>query len=229
MEMTIAPGAIKPSPTAGQVFQLSQLLRHLAYALAWLSGIDIFESTLYADGTFGVLRSALTKGGIIFTDSQPFQHLLEPNAFKHKVICVTRILHLRSKTPCGPFNDVLSKLAAVLTPSSCVLALGTWQLPIAWAINALRSNAIPSIVVVLSPLSIISPDVLGKWVASVATSIAKPLCIIFNLPFGFAVINAMFGVLYYWTPPPPVLAHSAPQLPAQTVTKQISSQDHVHI
>ncbi|MGP1916263.1 MAG: hypothetical protein ACTS6G_02400 [Candidatus Hodgkinia cicadicola] len=214
--MTIAPSAIKLSTTAPQAFQLSQLVRHLAYALAWLSGIDIFESTLYADGTFGVLRSALIKGGIIFTDSQPFQHLLEPNAFKHKVICVTRILHLRSKTPYGPFNDVLAKLSSLLSPSSCVLALGTWQLPIAWAINALRSNAIPSSVVVLSPLSTIPSSVLANWVASVATSSAKPFCLIFNLPFGLDVISAMFGVLYYWILPPPVLALPAPQLPAQT-------------
>ncbi len=109
---------------------LSLFNRHLAYALAWLSGQDIFERTMYVDGTFILLRSALAKSGIIFTDSQPFQHFLEPNAFKHKVVCVTRILHLRSKTPCGPYNDVLAKIASVLDPSSCALALGTWQLPI---------------------------------------------------------------------------------------------------
>ncbi len=107
---------------------------------------------MYVDGALKALHIAIAKGEIIFTDSQPFQHSLEPNTFKHKVVCVTRILHLRSKTSCGPFNDVLAKLASVLDPSSCVLALGTWQLPITWALNALRSNAIPSAVTVLSPL-----------------------------------------------------------------------------
>ncbi|MGP1922765.1 MAG: hypothetical protein ACTS5F_01730, partial [Candidatus Hodgkinia cicadicola] len=131
---------------------LSLFSRHMAYGLAWLSGIDIFQRVMYVDGTFNVFRSALIKGGIIFTDSQPFQHLLEPAAFKHKVVCVTRILHLRSRTPYGPYNDVLAKIAAVLDPSSCVLALGTWRLPIALAINALRSNAIPAAATIVSPL-----------------------------------------------------------------------------
>ncbi|MGP1912546.1 MAG: hypothetical protein ACTS4Y_00490 [Candidatus Hodgkinia cicadicola] len=68
---------------------LSLFSRHLAYALARSSGIDIFERTMYVDGTFKVVRSAITKGGIIFTDAQSFGHILEPNAFKHKTICVS--------------------------------------------------------------------------------------------------------------------------------------------
>ncbi|MGP1912209.1 MAG: hypothetical protein ACTS5A_03835, partial [Candidatus Hodgkinia cicadicola] len=90
--------------------------RYLAYSLAWLSGIHIFERTMYVDGAFSVLRSAISKGGIIFTDTQSFQQLVNPNAFKYKVISVTKVLQVRSKTPCGPFNDVLAKVAAVLDP-----------------------------------------------------------------------------------------------------------------
>ncbi|MGP1914212.1 MAG: hypothetical protein ACTS4V_00020 [Candidatus Hodgkinia cicadicola] len=181
---------------------LSLLSRHLAYALAWLSGIDIFKRVMYVDGTLKVLRVTFAKGGIIFTDSQPFQHLLEPNAFKYKVVCVTRILHLRSKTPCGPYNDVLAKIASVLDPSSCVLALGTWRLPITWSINALRSNGIPSAVTVISPLHSIPAYVWESWVAAIARSPARPYCAIFDSLTGLDVISLMFGILYYWTPLP---------------------------
>ncbi|MGP1914316.1 MAG: hypothetical protein ACTS6G_00505 [Candidatus Hodgkinia cicadicola] len=180
---------------------LSLFSRYMAYGLAWLSGIDIFERIMYVDGTFNVFRSALAKGGIIFTDSQPFQHLLEPNAFKHKVICITRILHLRSKTRCGPFNDVLAKLAAVLDPSSCVLALGTWRLPIAWSINALHSNAIPVAATIISPLLTIPSQTWKGWVAAIAASPAKPYCIVLDPISGLDVISLMFGIFYYWIPP----------------------------
>ncbi|MGP1926672.1 MAG: hypothetical protein ACTS5R_00990 [Candidatus Hodgkinia cicadicola] len=187
--------------TEERSIHLSLFNRYLAYSLAWLSGIDIFERTMYVDGTFNVLRSALAKGGIIFTDSQPFQHLLEPNAFKYKVICVTRILHLRSKTACGPYNDVLAKIASVLDPSSCVLALGTWRLPIAWAINALRWNAIPAAATVLSPLRPIPSHVWESWVAAIAASPARPFCIVLDPISGLDVISLMFGICHYWIPP----------------------------
>ncbi|MGP1914250.1 MAG: hypothetical protein ACTS4V_00185 [Candidatus Hodgkinia cicadicola] len=180
---------------------LSLFSRYMAYSLAWLSGIDIFDRIMYVDGTFNVFRSALTKGGIIFTDSQSFQHLLEPNAFKYKVVCVTRILHLRSKVRYGPFNDVLAKLAAVLNPSSCVLALGTWRLPIAWAINALRSNAIPVAATIISPLLTIPSHVWKGWVAAIAASPARPFCIVLDPISGLEVISLMFGIFYYWIPP----------------------------
>ncbi|MGP1912118.1 MAG: hypothetical protein ACTS5A_03300 [Candidatus Hodgkinia cicadicola] len=178
--------------------QLSLFSRHLAYALAWLSGIDIFERTMYVDGTFKVVRSAVAKGGIIFTDAQSFGHILEPNAFKHKTICVSAILRLRSRTPCGPFNDVLAKIAAVLDPSSCLLALGTWQLPITLALNALRSNAIPSAATLLSPLLPIAPSVWEDWVAAIAASKVRPYCAILNPITGLDVIGLILGVCYYW-------------------------------
>ncbi|MGP1918719.1 MAG: hypothetical protein ACTS4V_01655 [Candidatus Hodgkinia cicadicola] len=187
--------------TEERSIHLSLFSRYMAYGLAWLSGIDIFERIMYVDGTFNVFRSALAKGGIIFTDSQPFQHLLEPNAFKYKVVCVTRILHLRSKTPCGPFNDVLAKIAAVLNPSSCVLALGTWRLPIAWAIGALRSNAIPVAATIISPLLTIPSHVWEGWVAAIAASPARPFCIVLDPISGLDVISLMFGIFYYWIPP----------------------------
>ncbi len=138
---------------------LSPLERNLAYALAWLSGIDILEHAMFSDGVFNVLRSALLLGGLIFTDSQPFQQLLCANVFKHRVACISTILHLRSKTPFGPYNDVLSKLSSVLDPSSCVLALGTWQNSITNALSALRSNAIPTSAVAICPLLPIPSDV----------------------------------------------------------------------
>ncbi|MGP1926781.1 MAG: hypothetical protein ACTS5R_01695 [Candidatus Hodgkinia cicadicola] len=190
---------------------LSLFNRHLAYALAWLSGLDIFERTFYVDGAINVLRSAIAKGGIIFTDSHPFQHLLEPNAFKHRVICVTRILHLRSRTSRGPYNDVLAKVASVLQPSCCVLALGTWQLPITWAINALRANAIPAAGTVLSPLRPVPAHVWEDWVAAIARSPARPYCAILDPLPGLDVISIMFGVFHYWTLPPLVPTLPAPQ------------------
>ncbi|MGP1923285.1 MAG: hypothetical protein ACTS6A_02700 [Candidatus Hodgkinia cicadicola] len=193
------------SPTGGtssRFIYLSLLERHLAYALAWQSEVDVFKHILYTDGAFGILRSTLVKNGIIFTDSQPFQHLLEPNAFKYKVICVTRILHLRRfKTACAPYNDVLAKIASVLDPSSCVLALGTWQLPIAWAINALRSNSIPASITMLSPLLPTPPHVWGDWIAAIARSPTKSYCAILNVPSGLDVISLMFGIVHYWTSP----------------------------
>ncbi|MGP1925961.1 MAG: hypothetical protein ACTS5P_01580 [Candidatus Hodgkinia cicadicola] len=197
---------------------LSTVNRHLAFAWAWLSGIDVIERSMFVEGTFGVLRSALAKGGIIFADSQPFQHLLVPNAFKHKVICVTRVLHLRSKTACGPFNDVLAKLAAALDPSSCVLALGTWRLPIAWAINALRSNAIPAAATVISPLPSIPSHVWEDWVAAIARSPAKPFWIILDPLAGLEVIAVLFDVCYYWEPSVQAPALTAPK-PAEQLAK----------
>lgn len=96
---------------------------NLASALAWVSGINIFDHIVFSDGVFDILRSALTKGGIIFTDSQPLQDLLDVDAFKYRVISISRILHVRSKG--SPQGDILSKISTVLDPSTCVLALGT--------------------------------------------------------------------------------------------------------
>ncbi|MFP3040073.1 MAG: hypothetical protein ACTS4X_01405 [Candidatus Hodgkinia cicadicola] len=180
---------------------LSLFNRHLAFAWAWLSGIDVIERTMFVDGTLSVLRSALAKGGVIFTDSQPFQHLLDVNAHKHKVIGIARVLQLRSKTPCGPFNDVLAKVAAVLDPSSCLLALGTWQLPISLAINALRSNAIPVAATVLSPLHSVPSAVWEDWVAAIAASPARPFFAILQPLVGLEVISVLLDVLRYWKRP----------------------------
>ncbi|MGP1912210.1 MAG: hypothetical protein ACTS5A_03840, partial [Candidatus Hodgkinia cicadicola] len=180
---------------------LSLFERHLAYSLAWSSGIDVFNRTMYVDGTFNVLRSTIFKGGIIFTDAQSFQHMVNPNAFKYKVISVTKVLQIRSKTPCGPFNDVLAKVAALLDPSSCLLALGTWQFSITLAINALRSNAIPSAVTLLSPLLSIPSHVWEDWVAAIAASKVKPYCAILDPLTGLDTIALICGVCYYWTPP----------------------------
>ncbi|MGP1917153.1 MAG: hypothetical protein ACTS6P_00830 [Candidatus Hodgkinia cicadicola] len=177
---------------------LSLFERHLAYALAWSSGIDVFNRAMYVDGTFNVLRSAIFKGGIIFTDAQSFQHMVNPNSFKYKVISVTKVLQIRSKTSFGPFNDVLAKIAAVLDPSSCLLALGTWQLPITLALNALRSNAIPSAATLLSPLLPIAPSVWEDWVAAIAASKVKPYCAILDPLTGLDVIGLILGVCYYW-------------------------------
>ncbi|MGP1912596.1 MAG: hypothetical protein ACTS53_02115 [Candidatus Hodgkinia cicadicola] len=156
---------------------------------------------MYVDGAFSVLRSAISKGGIIFTDTQSFQQLVNPNAFKYKVISVTKVLQVRSKTPCGPFNDVLAKVAAVLDPSSCLLALGTWQYSITLAINALRSNAIPATATLLSPLLSIPACVWKDWVAAIAASQAKAYCAILNPLTGLDAIALICGVCYYWTPP----------------------------
>ncbi|MGP1911527.1 MAG: hypothetical protein ACTS4T_01890, partial [Candidatus Hodgkinia cicadicola] len=159
---------------------LSLFERYIAYSLAWLSGIDVFERTMHVDGAFDVFRSVISKGGIIFTDAQSFQYIVNPNAFKYKVIGVTKILQVRSKTPCGPFNDVLAKVAAVLDPSSCLLALGTWQFSITLAINALRVNAIPAAATMLSPLLSIPAHVWEDWVAAIAASKARPYCAILD-------------------------------------------------
>ncbi|MGP1917250.1 MAG: hypothetical protein ACTS6P_01355 [Candidatus Hodgkinia cicadicola] len=175
--------------------------RYLAYSLAWLSGIDVFTRTMFVDGAFNVFRSAISKGGIIFTDAQSFQQLVNPNAFKYKVIGVTKVLQIRSKTPCGPFNDVLAKVAAVLDPSSCLLALGTWQFSITLAINALRSNAIPAAATLLSPLLSIPSHVWEDWVAAIAASLARPYCAILDPLTGLDTIALICGVCYYWTPP----------------------------
>ncbi|MGP1917156.1 MAG: hypothetical protein ACTS6P_00845 [Candidatus Hodgkinia cicadicola] len=48
---------------------------------------------MYVDGTFEVVCSAITKGGIIFADAQSFGHILEPNAFKHKRFVLRRPPH----------------------------------------------------------------------------------------------------------------------------------------
>ncbi|MGP1926878.1 MAG: hypothetical protein ACTS5R_02310 [Candidatus Hodgkinia cicadicola] len=208
---------------------LSLFHRHLAFTWAWLSGIDVIERSMYVDGTFNVLRSALAKGGIIFTDSQPFQHLLDPNVYKHRVVCITRLLHLRSKTPCGPFNDVLAKIASVLDPSSCVLALGTWQLSTAWAINALRSNLIPAAASVLSPMLPVPSHVWEGWVAAIACSPARPYCIILDPLIGLEVIAVLFDVCYHWEPPSQASALPSPQSAVQSakpMSIQLNDSSH---
>ncbi|MGP1912202.1 MAG: hypothetical protein ACTS5A_03795 [Candidatus Hodgkinia cicadicola] len=180
---------------------LSLFERYIAYSIAWLSGIDVFTRTMYVDGAFNVFRSVISKGGIIFTDAQSFQQLVNPNAFKYKVIGVTKVLQIRSKTPCGPFNDVLAKVAAVLNPSTCLLALGTWQFSITLAINALRANAIPVAATLLSPLLSIPSHVWEDWVAAIAASQARPFCAILDPLTGLDTIALICGVCYYWTPP----------------------------
>ncbi|MGP1918022.1 MAG: hypothetical protein ACTS4W_01480 [Candidatus Hodgkinia cicadicola] len=200
-EMNDALPLSKPADASERIALLSPFGRHLAFAFGWLSGIDVIERMMYVDGTFSVLRSALAKGGIIFADSHPFQHILDLNVFKHKVVCVTRLLILRSKTPCGPFNDVLAKIASVLDPSSCVLALGTWQLPIALALNALRSNAIPVAATVLSPLLPPPPSVWNDWLCTIASSRARPFCAILTPLVGLEVIGVLFDVSHYWKSP----------------------------
>ncbi|MGP1912535.1 MAG: hypothetical protein ACTS53_01645 [Candidatus Hodgkinia cicadicola] len=194
-------------------FALSLLERNLAYSLAWLSGIDILEHAMFSDGVFNVLRSALSLSGIIFTDVQSFQQLLCPNGFKHKVACINSILRVRSKTPCGPFNDVLAKLAYVLDPSSCVLALGTWRQNITNALLALRSNAIPSSAVAICPLSFTHCDVWTSWFDLIATSPTTQVCAIQTAFGGLDAFAIIFGILLHWAPPQ-MLALPAPQVPA---------------
>ncbi|MGP1918764.1 MAG: hypothetical protein ACTS4V_01930 [Candidatus Hodgkinia cicadicola] len=224
-EMKSAPSLSEMDKPISHSNFLALFSRHLAFAWAWLSGIDVIKRSFFIDGTFDVLRSALAKGGLIFADSQPFQHLLEPKVFKHRVVCVTRLLHLRSKTPCGPFNDVLAKIAAVLDPSSCALALGTWRLPITWAVNALRANGIPAAATVLSPMSPIPSHVWEDWVVAIARSPARPYCVILDPLVGLEVIGILFDVSYYWEPPFQTPALPAPK-PAKQLTKPtvVSSQ-----
>ncbi|MGP1922766.1 MAG: hypothetical protein ACTS5F_01740 [Candidatus Hodgkinia cicadicola] len=216
-EMESALSLNQTAETSSRSVFLSLFNRHLAFAWAWLSGIDVIERSFFIDGAFNVLRSALAKGGIIFTDSQPFQHLLDPKVYKHRVVCVTRVLHLRSKTHCGPFNDVLAKIAAVLDPSSCALALGTCRLPITWAINALRANGIPAAATVLSPMLPIASHVWEDWVAAIARSPARPYCVVLDPLVGLEVIGILFDVCYYWEPP-----FQTPEVPASKPAEQLT-------
>ncbi|MGP1916628.1 MAG: hypothetical protein ACTS6G_04410 [Candidatus Hodgkinia cicadicola] len=181
---------------------LSFLERNLAYSLAWLSGFDILQHAMFSDGVFNVLRSALRSDGLIFTDSQPFQQLLLPSAFKHKVVSISEIVRLRAKTPYGPFNDVLAKLSSLLRPSSCVLSLGTGQNVITNALSALRSNAIPAAALTIGPRFPIAADVWENWFDVIALSPTTHVCAI-QTPFeSFDVFAVTFGVLFHWTPSP---------------------------
>ncbi|MGP1926470.1 MAG: hypothetical protein ACTS68_02140 [Candidatus Hodgkinia cicadicola] len=195
---------------------LSLLERNLAYSLAWLSGFDILEHAMFSDGVFDVLRAALLSGGLIFADSQPFQQLLPSSTFKYKVVGIARILQLRSKTACGPYNDVLAKLSAVLQPSSCVLTLGTCQTIVTNALSALRSNAIPAAALAIGPLRSTAADVWESWFDVIATSPTTHVYAI-QTPFSsFEVFAITFGVLFHWTPlPSKPLLPPAP-LPAST-------------
>ncbi|MGP1906377.1 MAG: hypothetical protein ACTS4X_01245 [Candidatus Hodgkinia cicadicola] len=209
--------------TVGRFMRCMEYSNQIAYALVWLYDIDIFERMIFSDGIFRAIRSAISKGGVIFTDAQSFQYNLDPNAFKYKVISITRILQLRSKAPREACNDVLSKIAAVLDPSSCLLVLGTCQLPITLALNALCSNTIPSAAIILSPLSSVSTLVWNSWLTSVVASPLRQFCFILNLPFSLDVVGVIFGILRYWVYPLPVLALPAPQVPAQNVTEGLRS------
>ncbi|MGP1911538.1 MAG: hypothetical protein ACTS4T_01950 [Candidatus Hodgkinia cicadicola] len=77
---------------------LSLFERYIARASACLSDVDAFNRPMYVDGTFNVLRFTISKGGIIFTDAQSFQYIVNLNAFKCKVIGVTKVFHLRLRT-----------------------------------------------------------------------------------------------------------------------------------
>ncbi|MFP3019065.1 MAG: hypothetical protein ACEY26_01170 [Candidatus Hodgkinia cicadicola] len=158
---------------------------------------------MFTDGVFDVLSSALRSGGLIFTDSRPFQRLLPSATLKHKVVCLAGVLRLRAKTPFGPFNDVLAKISSVLTPSSCVLALGTGQNVITNALSALRSNAIPSAALAICPLFPPAADVWENWFDVIALSPTTNVCAIQTLFGGSDVIATAFGALSYWTPPLP--------------------------
>ncbi|MGP1918688.1 MAG: hypothetical protein ACTS4V_01480 [Candidatus Hodgkinia cicadicola] len=195
---------------------LTFLERNLAYSLAWLSGFDILEHAVFSDGVFNILRSALLSGGLIFTDCQPLQQLLLPTALKHKVVSISEIVLLRAKTPYGPYNDVLAKIASVLNPSSCVLSLGTCQNVITSALSALRSNAIPAAALTIGPRFPIAADVWGNWFDVIALSPTIHVCAI-QTPFESSDVFAVtFGVLFHWTPSPAPSALPAPLAPILT-------------
>ncbi|MGP1917201.1 MAG: hypothetical protein ACTS6P_01105 [Candidatus Hodgkinia cicadicola] len=69
-----------------------------------------FNQTPHVDGTLNVLRSAITKGGTIFTVAQSFQHILGPNASKFKTIRIAR--------PLPPFWKLLRPTCGRPDPSS---------------------------------------------------------------------------------------------------------------
>ncbi|MGP1919271.1 MAG: hypothetical protein ACTS41_00685 [Candidatus Hodgkinia cicadicola] len=94
--------------------------RYLVHSSPWLSDLDIFNRTMYVNGPFTVLRSINSKGGIIFTVAQSFQHIVNPNSSKYKVIGATKVLQIRSETSFGPFHDVLAKVTSSPDPSSCL-------------------------------------------------------------------------------------------------------------
>ncbi|MFP3037570.1 MAG: hypothetical protein ACKER6_00520 [Candidatus Hodgkinia cicadicola] len=129
-----------------------------------------------------------------------FQGMLDAEAFKHRTVHISDILRIRSNVPIGPFNDVLAKIAAVVEPSSCVLALGTWHNRITLALNGLRTNAIPADSTIISPLFPPSEGTLASWLSAVVASPAPSVCVV-QPPFGgLDVVSIMFGVLFYRTP-----------------------------
>ncbi|MGP1922629.1 MAG: hypothetical protein ACTS5F_00920 [Candidatus Hodgkinia cicadicola] len=116
------------------------------------------------------MSAVLKRGGIIFADERRLSSQLESSALKHKVVCVTDILRLRSKVLCGPRNDVLAKLAAVLSPSSCVLSLGTWPQLASKALSAMRSATLPAAMTIICPLLKVPSSVWETWFKTILSS-----------------------------------------------------------
>ncbi|MFP3037704.1 MAG: hypothetical protein ACKER6_01340 [Candidatus Hodgkinia cicadicola] len=169
------------------------------------------------------MRTALTSGGLIFTDSQAFQDMLDTEAFKHRTVHISDILRIRSNVPIGPFNDILAKIAAVVEPSSCVLALGTWHHRITSALNGLRTNAIPAASTIISPLFPPSEGTLTSWLNAVVASPAPSACVVQPPMGGLDVVSIMFGVLFYRTSQASVLLLAAPAAPVGIQTSNVKA------
>ncbi|MFP3037702.1 MAG: hypothetical protein ACKER6_01330 [Candidatus Hodgkinia cicadicola] len=142
---------------------LTPSTRHLARTFAETVGLNIYKHCVYVDGVVDLMSAIIRRGGAIFADERSLGLRFESEALKHRVVCIADILRVRSRAPSQHFDDVLAKIAAVVEPSSCVLALGTWPTVASMAIEALELGSIPAAMAIVCPLFTISENVWESW------------------------------------------------------------------
>ncbi|MGP1922077.1 MAG: hypothetical protein ACTS4Z_02430 [Candidatus Hodgkinia cicadicola] len=184
--------------------RLAPSTKFLAKAFVSACGLDIFRSCTFVDGAVPLMSAVLKRGGIIFADERRLASQLESAALKHRVVCVTEVLRLRSKTVCGPRNDVLAKIAAVLDPSSCALSLGTWPQLATKALSALRSNTLPAAMTIICPLLNVPAVEWETWFKTILSSSGSIFWAIQTAFGGTDLIRITFDAIAEWSLHPTV-------------------------
>ncbi|MGP1921900.1 MAG: hypothetical protein ACTS4Z_01420 [Candidatus Hodgkinia cicadicola] len=188
------------SPKPADIYRrLAPSTKFLARAFVSACGLDIFWSCTFVDGAVPLMSAVLKRGGIIFADERRLSSQLESTALKHRVVCVTEILRLRSKVLCGPRNDVLSKLTSVLDPSSCALSLGTWPQLASKALSAMHCGTLPAAMTIICPLLKVPSSVWETWFKTISTSSGSIFWAIQTAFGGTDLIKITFDAVAEWS------------------------------
>ncbi|MGP1917126.1 MAG: hypothetical protein ACTS6P_00670 [Candidatus Hodgkinia cicadicola] len=194
-ELTIAKSTNEPVDV---FWGLAPSTKFLANAYVSACGLNIFRKCTFVDGAVPLMSAVLKRGGLIFSDERRLSSQLESPALKHRAVCITDILRLRSKVAYGPRNDVLAKIAALLDPKSCALSLGTWPQLASKALSAMCSNELPATMTILCPLLPVPPTDWWFWFKMISSSSGSIFWAIQTAFGGTDLIRITFDAIAEW-------------------------------